>query len=33
MFMYLLCIYKKTIILRLFKVDTLNTIYIDTLND
>ena len=32
MFMYLLCIYKKTIILSLFKIDTLNfTVYILTI--
>ena len=31
MFMYLLCIYKKPIILSLFKIDTLNfTMYILT---
>ena len=24
MFMYILCVYKKTIILSLFKIDTLN---------
>ena len=30
--MYLLCIYKKPIILRLFKIDTLNfTVYILTI--
>ena len=30
--MYLLCIYKKTIILSLFKIDTLNfTMYILTI--
>ena len=29
MFMYILCIYKKNIILNLFKIDTLNfTMYI-----
>ena len=32
MFMYLLCIYKKPIILSLFKIDTLNfTMYILTI--
>ena len=32
MFMYILCIYKKTIILSLFKIDTLNfTMYILTI--
>ena len=33
MFMYLLCIYKKSIILSLFKIDTLNfTMYIITIS-
>ena len=32
MFMYLLCIYKKIIVLSLFKIDTLNfTMYILTI--
>ena len=32
MFMYILCVYKKTIILSLFKIDTLNfTMYILTI--